>query len=156
MLEPLFHSNADSYQLGAGLGDQVDQPVHGLAPGHKIVDDQNPVLWCNPIFGHQERDLAPVCIGKDFALIQAALQVVALCLFGKDHGNPEAVRADGSQCNAAGLGSEDFRNAADVESFCKFFGHQAQKPGIHLVVQETVHFDNVAGKNAAFLSDTCF
>ena len=35
VLEPLFHSNADSYQLGAGLGDQVDQPVHGLAPAIK-------------------------------------------------------------------------------------------------------------------------
>lgn len=57
MLEALLHGHADAHQLCTGGLDDVDQALHGIALGHKVVDDQHPVVGTQPLLGHNEGDL---------------------------------------------------------------------------------------------------
>ena len=156
MLEALFYGHADADELGAGLADDVDQAAHGLAVGHEVVDDEHPVVGPDPVLGHQEGDLLLICIGEDVALVQAALDVVALGLLGEYHGHAVALGADRRQGDAAGLGGEDHGDIAHVEQAGEFVGDPAHQGGVHPVVQEAVNLDDAAGQDPALAEDAFF
>ena len=45
VLEALFDNDADSFELGSGLLDQVLKSVHGTAVCKEIIDDENFVTF---------------------------------------------------------------------------------------------------------------
>ena len=156
VLEALFDGHADADELGAGLADDVDQAAHGLAVGHEVVDDEHPVVGPDPVLGHQEGDLLLICIGEDVALVQAALDVVALGLLGEDHGHAVPFGADGGQGDAAGLGGEHQGDLADVEQPGELVGDVAHQGRIDPVVQKSVDLDDAAGQDPALAEDAIF
>ncbi|MPM74249.1 hypothetical protein SDC9_121234 [bioreactor metagenome] len=56
-------------------------------------------------------------------MIKTALDIVALGLFGKDHGLAEVLSADSCQSNAAGLGREDHGDLIHVKIPAEFLGY---------------------------------
>ena len=110
----------------------------------------------DPVLGHQQGHFLFIGIRKNIALVQAALDVVALGLLGKDHGHAVLLGADGSESDAAGLCGQHHRDILDVKIFGKFLRHGAHQGGVHAVVQESVHLDDIAGEHAALLQDTLF
>ena len=152
-LKALFHGAADTHQRGAGSGDDVAQAPHGLAVGHEIVDDEDAVALMEPLLGDQERDLFLIGVGEDVALVEAALDVVALGLLGKDHGLAEAVSHHGGEGDAGGLRRQDDGDTAHVEAATELVRDVLQKLGVHPVVQEAVHLDDVAGEDFALPYD---
>lgn len=81
--KPLSTAAADAQQLGARSGNNVAQAAHSLAVCHEIIDDEHPVAGGEPFLAYQQSDLFLVGIRVNIALVQAAFNVVALCLFGE-------------------------------------------------------------------------
>ena len=78
VLEALFHRDADADELGPGLPHDVAQAAHGLTARHEVIDDEDLVRGAEPLLGDKQRDLLLIGIGKNIALVEAALDVVAL------------------------------------------------------------------------------
>ena len=106
VLEALFHRDADADELGPGLLHDVAQAAHGLTARHEVIDDEDLVRGTEPLLGDKQRDLLLIGIGKNVALIEAALDVVALGLLGEHHRHAEGLRADCGQGDAAGFGRQ--------------------------------------------------
>ena len=153
VLEALLHRHTDAHQLGAGLLHDVHQAAHGVAVGHKVVDDEDLILGLEPLLGHQQGHFFLIGIGEDLALIQAALDVVALGLLGKEHGNAVLLRADGRKRDAAGLRRQNDRDLAGVEILGELVRNVLEQTGVDAVVEETVHLDDVAGQDSALAAD---
>ena len=94
VLEALFHRDADADELGPGLPHDVAQAAHGLAARKEIVNDEHAVSGMEPLLGDDQGDLFPIGVGDDLTAIQAAFNVVAFCLLGKDEGLVVAVCTD--------------------------------------------------------------
>ena len=155
-LEALFHGAADAHELRPGLLHDVAQAPHGLAVGHEVVHHQHPVPGVEPLPADQKGDLLFISIREDVALIQAALDVVALGLFGEDHGLAEVAGHHGRQGDAAGLGGEDDIHAVHVEVPSQLLGDVVHQLRVHAVVQESVHLDDVSREDLTLLDDAVF
>ena len=155
-LEALLHGAADADQRGPGVLHDLAQSPHGLAVGHEVVDDQDPVVRGEPVLGHQQGDPLFIGIGIDVALIEAALDVVALGLLGEDHGLVEVAGHDGGKGDAAGLRGEDHGDIVHVEELPKFLGDVIHQLRVDAVVQKAVHLDDVAGQHLALFHDAVF
>ena len=127
--------------------------MNGVALGHEVVDNQHLVIGLQPILSHQQGNLLFVGVGKDFALIQATLDIVAFCLLGKHHGHAVALGAYSGKGNATGLGGQHQSNVADVKILGKFVCDLAHKGGVYPVVQKTIHLDDISRKHPAFLAN---
>ena len=155
-LEALFHGAADAHQGGAGGGHDVAQTTHGFTVGHEVINDEDLIVRGEPLLAYQQGDLLLVGIRVDVALIEAALDVVALGLLGEDHGLVEVVGHDGGQGDAAGLGGENHGDLIHIEIFAEFLGNMAQQLRVDAVVQKTIHLDDVAGQHLALFHDAVF
>ena len=153
MLEALLHCHANAHQLSPGGLDDVDEALHGIALGHEVVDDQHPVLGTQPLLGHDEGHFFLIGIGEDLALIQAALDIVALGLLGEHHGNAVFLGTHRGQRDAAGLRRQHHGDVLHIEILGELIGQLAHKGGVHPVIQETVHLDDVAGQDLTFPAD---
>ena len=152
-LEALLHGAADANQSGAGGIHDVAQAAHSLAVGHEVIDDEDLIVGGDPLLGHQQRDLLLIGVGEDVALVQAALDVVALGLLGKDHGLVEVLGHDGGQGDAGGLRREDHGDFIHVEVLAELLGDVGHQLRVDAVIQKAVHLDDVAGQHLAFLHD---
>ena len=86
-------------------------------------------------------------------MIQAAFDVVALGLLGKDHGLVEVLGYDGGQCDAAGLSGEDHGDLVHVEMLAELLGDMSHQFRVDAVIQEAVHLNDVAGQHLALFDD---
>jgi len=139
--------------LGAGLSHNVHQAAHGVAIGHEIVDDENTVILAEPLLRHQQRHLFLIRIGENFTLDQAAFDVVALGLLGKQHGNAVPLGTHGGQCDTAGFGGQHHRGLTGIEILSKFVRDIAQQLGVYPVVQKTVDLDDITRQHLALAAD---
>ena len=92
-------------------------------------------------------------IGKNLALVQAALDVVALGLLRKDHRHAVALGADRGQRDTARLGGQHHRDVLHVEILGELIRQLAHQGGVDAVVQEPVDLDDVSGENPALRAD---
>ena len=82
---------------------------------HAAFDDQHPVIGTQPFLGHNEGDLFLIGIGEDLALIQAALDIVALGLLGEHHRNAVLLGAHRGQRDTAGLRRQHHGDVLHIE-----------------------------------------
>ena len=94
-----------------------------------------------------------VGVGEDLALVQAAFDVVALGLLGKEHGDAVLLRADGRKRDAAGLRRQNDSDLAGVEILGELVRNVLEQTGVDAVVEETVDLDDVAGQDSALAAD---
>ena len=111
------------------------------------------VIRVQPLLGDEQRDLLFVGVREHLALIEAAFDVVALGLLGKEHGNAVLLRADGRKRDAAGLRRQNDRDLAGVEMLGELVRNVLEQTGVNAVVEETVHLDDVAGQDSALAAD---
>ena len=153
VLEALFHRDTDADELGPGLPHDVAQAAHGLTARHEVIDDEDLVRGTEPLLGDEQRDLLLIGIGKNIALIEAALDVVTLGLLGEHHRHAEGLRADRGQGDAAGFGRQhkgDVLAGKHAPEFLRDLLHQWH---VDAMIQETIHLHNVSGQDLAFLPD---
>ena len=110
-LKALFNCNTKAQQGCARLAHDVHKAAQRFAVGQKIVDDKDFVLRAEPLAAHQQRNFLLISIRKDFALVQAAFDVVRLCLFREDKRYAELFCADGAERNARSLHRKHGRKA---------------------------------------------
>ena len=101
----------------------------------------------DPVLRHQQRHFLFIGIGKNIALVQAALDIVALGLLGEDHGDTISLGADRGQSDTAGLGGQHHRDILYIKILGKFVRNSAHQSRIHPVIEKTVHLDDVPGEN---------
>ena len=90
-----------------------------------------------------------VGVGEHLALVQAAFDVVALGLLGKEHGDAVLLRADGRKRDTAGLRRQNDSDLAGVEILGELVRNVLEQTGVDAVVEETVDLDDVAGQDSA-------
>ena len=111
------------------------------------------VVLCQPFLGEDLRDLLFIGIGVYLALIEAAFNVIALGLLGKDHRKAVPVGADRGQRNTACLSGEDEIDLGQIKQLRKLIGDVHHQLAVNPVVEETVNFYDIAGQNLAFFYD---
>ena len=111
------------------------------------------VVRVQPLLRDEQRDSLLVGVGEDLALVQAAFDVVALGLLGKEHGDAVLLRADGRKRDAAGLRRQNDSDLAGVEILGELVRNVLEQTGVDAVVEETVDLDDVAGQDSALAAD---
>ena len=115
--------------------------------------DEHVVVRVQPLLGDEQRDSLLVGVGEDLALVQAAFDVVALGLLGKEHRDAVLLRADGRKRDAAGLRRQNDSDLAGVEILGELVRNVLEQTGVDAVVEETVDLDDVAGQDSALAAD---
>ena len=114
------------------------------------------VLRADPVLRGDQRDLFLIGVGIDVALVQAALDVIALGLFGKHHGKPPTAGADGGKRDAAGLRRQDQVDLRQIEALREGVRDVLHQFAVDAMVQKTVHLDDVARQHLTLAPDTFF
>ena len=147
----IFDGDADTLDRSAGGLSDRDQPLQGTAVGQKVIHDQKAIVACQKSLGYN--DLIFIFMSEGFNLggIHVTVDVHALGLLGKHHRNAEGTRRGIRNRDAGGLDRQYLGNVGIGKSSVKFLADLVKQDGIHLVVQEIVHLEDVA-----FLDDTIF
>ena len=83
-------------------------------------------------------------VGLDLGGVLIAVQVDALGFLGKYHRNAEVLGGYAGDADAGCLDREDLIHLSVSEHALKFFADLVNERDIHLVIQKTVYFQDVA------------
>ena len=126
-----------------------------FAVGKEIVYNEYLIVGAEPLLAHQQRYFLFICIGEYLAFVQAAFDIVALGLFGENHGHAEFLGTDGGKRYSAGLYRKHGGDAGQIKKPTEFLCHFPHKFNVHAVVQKSVDLNNVAGPRATISKAAC-
>ena len=114
------------------------------------------ILGVQKTFGHDDLILVLVGEGLHLRHIHLAVDIDGLGLLGEHHGHAKLL---GHKAGDTDAGSLDGQHLGDVlirETAVKFPSDLLQQRHIHLVIEEAVHLQHIAGLDDAVLHDPFF
>jgi len=155
-LEALFNDDAQTFDGSPGIPGNGDQPLQCAAVCQKIVDDQKPVVFVQKLSGDDY--LVAVFVGEGVYLgyIHIAFNIDRLGFLGKHHGNAKFLCHKGGNADAGGLNGHDLGDGLVRKAALELPADLLHQCDIHLVIQEAVHLQNVAGLYNAVLHNSLF
>ena len=153
-LEALLNADADPADLGSGLLAQIHQPVHCLAVGQEVIDDQQSVISMQVCLGHCDLVIPAIGVGMHCGFIYVRPEVGGPGFLGKDNRDMEMIGCHAGHGNAGSFNCQHPGNADIPESLMKIRADMIHKFHIDLMIQKAVHFQNIARQNSAFLQNS--
>ena len=136
------------------MGADIQQALHGLAVGKKVVQNQHLVSRGEELLGEGDIVITAVGIRMYGGSVNIAVDVLALGLLGKDHRHIEMPGCHAGDGNAGCLDGKNLVDAVVFENAIELLTDLIQQFNIQLVVQKAVDFENIAGTNLPLLHNT--
>ena len=142
-LEGLLNDNPKPGNRGMGQTQQTDGSSGSLSIGQEVVNNQHMVLLGDKLLG--ERQLIAGALGKraDLCLIQIGVQHLGGLFFQNQQRNPQGLGCGKGRCNAGALNGSHLGDSLILEMVGKFLANGLHQLWIYLVVDKTVHLQNV-------------
>ena len=155
VLEGLFDDESHAYQFGTGLLHQVDDTLSSVSVGQEVVDEQHLVARAEEVAA--DADVIRALLGEgENRGGQHVLHRAGFLLLGEDDGQFEQIAHHDGRGNAAGLYCDDFVDLGRCEAAYEFHTNALHQDGIHLMVDEVVHFQDSSGEAASVAEDAVF
>ena len=141
VLELLLNEESHTHQCGTGLLAQILNSQPRIAVGQEVVDKQHAVLGQQVFTADNQRRV--LVFGKRVHRgRQEFTHRRRLLLLGKHHGQLHQVAQHHRRCYARCLDGHNLRHAGTGKTREKLHRHLFHQAWIHLVVHESVHFQD--------------
>ena len=155
LLESLFDNESHAGELRPGLIDQFYRSQCGVAVGQEIVDEQYAVAGGEEITAQADVVFAFLGKGKD-PRRKHMFHRFGLFLFGENHGQVQQETDHDGRCDTARFDGHHFVEPFRSETAHEFHGNSFHQCGIHLMVDEAVHFEDTSFETLPVLQDSLF
>ena len=155
-LLPLLDGDANAYHLASCLLHDVDEGKASLTVGKEVVNNQHLVVGCEIWARDEHVVMALVGEGVSLRHVLVVGAVGSLTFFCKHYGHVVEVAEQCSDGYAARLDGKNFVDRLTAEASFELVCNLAYDVNVNLMVQEVIHFQDVAFLNHAVFFDFLF
>lgn len=154
-LEGFLDDEAHTLNGRSALFAEIHHALGCVSKSQEVVNKQNMVVRTEEVAADAHRIVAVLGERVNHGS-QHVLHSLGLFLLDEHHGQMHQIAHKDSRCDAAGFDGDNFVDGAVLEPGHEFFGDFIHQRGVHLMIDEAVHFQDASGIALSVLKDAFF